>query len=162
LFSCLCYYCRFFIFIFIPIFFFLSILSSLTSPSSHPYSPLTLPPSPVLKSITLLPNYSFFPFSSTLYFYLTSPPILPQPVTRLPLPPTQSQPADQPTIPTLHNSSPPQSLTQAPYTTTTEIHSNTNKGYKTQQPFHCLPYSPTPHPASLFTATLNNSPNFNS
>jgi hypothetical protein len=55
---------------------------------SYPYSYLfTFLPSPVLQSIVLAPNYSFwpvFPPSSTLH------PIFPQPVTTLALPPTHS------------------------------------------------------------------------
>jgi hypothetical protein len=53
-----------------------------------------------------------------------------------------------------------QSLTQAPYTTMTEIQQNTHKGHKTQKPPHCFPYSPTPLPTSPFSATLTNFPNF--
>jgi hypothetical protein len=141
--------------------YFLSILSTLSSPFSHPYShPFTLLPSPVLKSIVLIPNYSFCPFSPTLLLPSPSPPILPQPVTTLPLPPIHSLPADPPTIPTLHSPNSLQSLTQAPYTTATEIHPSTHKSHKTQQPPHCFPHSPTPLLASCFSATLTNSPNF--
>jgi hypothetical protein len=61
---------------------------------------------------------------------------------------------------TLHNPNPLQSLTQAPYTTTTEMHPNTHKGHKTQQPLQCSPHSPNPLPASPFSAILSNSPNF--
>jgi hypothetical protein len=45
-------------------------------------------------------------------------------------------------------------------TTTTEIHPNTHKGHKTQQPPHHFLHSPTPIPASPFIATVSNSPNF--
>jgi hypothetical protein len=94
-------------------------------------TPFTLSPSPVLQSIVLLLNYFFWNFSS---MPLPSPPlsILPQPVTTLPVPPTYSPPADQPIVPTLHTT--PnllQSLTQAPYTTTTEIYPKPHKGHKT-------------------------------
>jgi hypothetical protein len=129
-FLCVCD-CGLYISIFIPIIFFLSlsILSILPSSSSHPYSHLLH--SPVLKSITPLHNNSFCPFSPTL-FPQPSPslPILSQPVTRLPLPPTHSSLAYQTTIPTLQNPKPLKSLTQAPSTTTTEIYPNTHKGHK--------------------------------
>jgi hypothetical protein len=72
----------------------------------------------VLQSIALLPNYSFCPYHQLFPLLLPSPPILPQTVTRLPLPHIYSPPADKPTIPTLHNPNPLQSLTEAPYTTT--------------------------------------------
>jgi hypothetical protein len=123
------YYCGFFIFV--PIFFCFSLYYQLYH--HHLLIPtlttFTLPPSSVLKYITLLPNYSFCPFSST-----PSPPTFPQPVTRLPISPTHSPPADQSTIPTLHNPKPLQSRTQALYTTKTEIHSDTHKGHKTNSP----------------------------
>jgi hypothetical protein len=61
-------------------------------------------------------------------------------------------------VPTLYNSNPLQSLTQAPYTTT-EIHPNTHKDHKPQQPPHCFPHSPTSLPTSPFSATLTNLPN---
>jgi hypothetical protein len=146
------------IFISIPIIFFLSTLSTLSPSSSNPYShPLTLPPSPVLKCIAPLPNTSLLTQS------LPEPSpyslILPQPVARLPLPPTHSSPTDQLTIPTLHNPKSLKSLTKAPCTTT-EIHLNTHKDHKNQQPPHCLLHSPTPLPTSPSSATLSNSPNF--
>jgi hypothetical protein len=75
------------------------------------------------------------------------------------LPPTHSLPADQPTVPTLHNPNPLQSPTQAPYTILTEIHPNTHKGHKTQHSPHHFPHLPTPLPASLFSAILTNFPN---
>jgi hypothetical protein len=99
----------------------------------------------VLKSIALLPNYSFCPFSSTPF---------PCPHLLLPFspnmsPPTHLPPAEQPTVPTLHNPNALQSLTQALYTTTTEIHPNTHKGHKSQHsPLH-LPHLTTPVLASL-------------
>jgi hypothetical protein len=139
------YYCGVFIFIFIPIFlFFLSLLSTLPSPSSHPYSHS-------LHSTSF--SYVKIHCSSFQIFFLPlpihcltwstpSPPILSQPVKRLPLPPTHLPPADQPMIPTLHNSNTLQSLTQASYTTITEIHPNTQEGHKTQQPLHCIPTYP--------------------
>jgi hypothetical protein len=52
----------------------------------------------------------------------SSPTILPQTVTRLCLPHTHSSPAAPPTLPNLHIPNLLQSLTQAPSTTTTEIH----------------------------------------
>jgi hypothetical protein len=97
----------------------------------------------VLKSIVSFPailSASLFPLPSPSHS------ISPQPITRLPLPPTHSPPADQPTIPTLHNPNLLQSLTQAPYTTITKIHTNTCQGPKTQliqhftqSPPHFLP-----------------------
>jgi hypothetical protein len=77
-------------------------------------NPLTLPPSPVLQSTVLLPNDSSAPSHPLSPLPLPPPPILPQPVTTLPFPPTHSPVADKPTIPTLHNPKPLQSLTQAP------------------------------------------------
>jgi hypothetical protein len=65
---CLFCSCGFSIFISILITFFFSILSSLSSSSSHPHSHhFTLLPSTVVKSIALLPNNSFCPFSFTLF-----------------------------------------------------------------------------------------------
>jgi hypothetical protein len=49
----------------------------------------TLPPSAVVQSIALIPNYSFCPFSSTLSPCLCLPSHPPQPVTKLHLPLTQ-------------------------------------------------------------------------
>jgi hypothetical protein len=73
-----------------------------------------------------------------------SPPILPQPVTRLPLPPTHSPPVDQPTIWTLYNPNHLQSLTQAPYTTTPEIHQAHTRNTKPSSPHTASPIHP-PH-----------------
>jgi hypothetical protein len=55
-------------------------------------TPFTLPTSPVLQSIAVLPNYSFCPFSPTLPLPSPPPlpPSLPQPVTRLLFSPTHS------------------------------------------------------------------------
>jgi hypothetical protein len=75
-----------------------------------------------------------------------------------------SSSTDQPTIPTLHNPKPLQSLTQAPSTTTTEVYQNTKKDHKKQQPSHCFLHSVThptfPPPTFPFSATLSASPNF--
>jgi hypothetical protein len=102
-------------------------------------TPFNLPPSPVLKSIALLHNNSFCPFSPTLSFC----PHLSLPFSsKLPLPPTHLSPAaDQPTIPNLYKPNPLQSLTQTPYTAT-EIHPNIHKGHKKQQPLYHFPHSP--------------------
>jgi hypothetical protein len=135
-------------------YFFLSILSTLPSSSSHPYSPLHS--SSFCAKLHCSPSQLLFlPF--LLHSQLPpspSPPILPQPVSRIPLPPTHSPPADQPTTPILHNPNSLQYLIQAPYTTTTEIYPNTYKCHKTQQPLYDFPHSPTPLPSSPFSATL--------
>jgi hypothetical protein len=123
-FACLVYYCEFIIFILIFFLYYQLYHHYVHIPTLTPF---TLPPSYALKSIALLPNYYFCPFSSTLSPCPCLPSHLPQPINRLPLPPTLSPPADQPTIPTLHNPNPMQTLTQAAYTTTTEIHPNTHK-----------------------------------
>jgi hypothetical protein len=68
---------------------------------------------------------------------------------RVSFPATHSPPADQPTIPTLHNSNPLHSLTQAPYTITTEIRPNVHKVHKTHQPPHHLPTHPPHFPLPL-------------
>jgi hypothetical protein len=115
-------------------------------------TPFTLPPSPMLKSIALLPNNSLI-LSHPLSLFSPSNPILNQHDTRLPLPPTHSPPTDQPTMTTSYNPKPLQSLTQAP-STTTEIHTNTHKDHKNQQPSQCFPYSLTSFCSSPFSATL--------
>jgi hypothetical protein len=46
---------------------------------------------------------------------------------------------------------------QTPFTTTTKIHPNTQKGHETQQPSYLLTHLSTPFPALLFHATLTNS-----
>jgi hypothetical protein len=89
------------------ILFFLSVLSTSPSLSSHPSShPL---PSPSFSCATIHYSSSQLLFLSFLIHSLSlpSPPpsILPQPVTTLPIPPTHSPPADQP-IPNLHNLTP--------------------------------------------------------
>jgi hypothetical protein len=104
-------------------------------------TPFTLPPAPVLKSIAPFPTTLSAPSHPLSSLSSPSPPNLPQPVTRLPLLPTYSPPANQPIIPTLHNPKPLQSLTQTPYTTVTEIHQNTHKGHITQQPTHDFPHT---------------------
>jgi hypothetical protein len=119
------YYLFFFLFLYYQLY------HHLLTPTVNPF---TLPPFPVLKSTALIPNNLFCSFSPTL-----SPcPHLPLPFfpNLLPdyLPPSHSSPTDQPTIPTLHHPKLLQSLTQAPSKTTTEIHPNTYKDYKTQQP----------------------------
>jgi hypothetical protein len=95
-----CYIIVGFLFLFL-FSFFLSVLSTLPSLSSHPYShSFTLPPPPVLQSIALLPNYSFCPFSSTLSPGLQPSAQPPPTCHHTTLPPTHSPPADQPTVPT--------------------------------------------------------------
>jgi hypothetical protein len=119
----------------------------------HPLIPtlitFTLPPSSMLKRTAPLPKNSFRPFSPTLFPQpLRSPPILPQPDTRLPLPPSHSSPTDQNTSPTLHNPKPRQPLAQTPSSTTTEIHPNTYKDHKNSSPHTAfpthLPHFPSP------------------
>jgi hypothetical protein len=112
-------------------------------------TPFTLPPSPVPN-----PLLSFPTTHSTLSHPLSPPaspslPILPRPVTRLPLPLTHSSPADQPPIPTLHSPKPLQSLTQAPSTITTETHPNTHRTTKTSSPHTASPTHPLYFPPSL-------------
>jgi hypothetical protein len=74
-----------FLFLFLYLFsFFVSILSTSPSLSSYPYSHPLHSPSPVLQSIALLPDYSFFlfilspcihlPFLSSLTCHQTTPP----------------------------------------------------------------------------------------
>jgi hypothetical protein len=141
--------------------FFLSVLSNLPSLSSHPYSH-PLHSSSFCTKICYLPSQLLFQplLIHSLPLLSPLPPILPQCVTRLPLPPTRSPPADQPTIPTFNNPNPLQTLTQAPYTTTIQIQKNTNKGHETISPPYCFPHSPTSLPTSSFNATITNSPNF--
>jgi hypothetical protein len=134
-FVCFFYCGEFFIFLFLFSFFFLYYQLHHHYVLIPTLSPFTLPASPVLQSSPLHPNYSSAP----------SHPILSQPVTRLPLSPTHSPPSDQPPVPTLYNPNLLQSLTQAPYTTTTEIHPNTHKGHKTKQ----LPHYSLTHPLHL-------------
>jgi hypothetical protein len=146
-------YCGFSIFISISIIFFVFLYNQLYH--HHLLIPtltsFTLPPSLVLQSILLAPNYSFCPFLSTsLLLSLPTTPSLAQPATTLPLPPTHSPPVDYPTISTLHNPNTLQYVTQAPYTITTEIYQKTHKGHKSQQPPHCFPYSLTPLTTSPF------------
>jgi hypothetical protein len=119
----------FFIFIFIPIFFFyflyyqfyhhcLLILTLTT---------FTLPPFLMLKSIALQHNYSFCPFSSTLYSCLIFP--SPPPTCQLTTPPsyilttyytnfTQAQPPAIPDTNTLHYSNKHMQGPQAPAAST--------------------------------------------
>jgi hypothetical protein len=106
--------------------------------------PFNLPSSPVLKSISVLPNNSFCTFSPTL-----------SPCHHLP---SHSPPTCHQTTPTSHTLIPHwpiyytnftqsqllQSLIQAPSITTTEIHTNTHKDHKNQQSLYCFPYHP-PH-----------------
>jgi hypothetical protein len=113
----------------------------------HNYLPIPTPthftlPLPVLQSIDLLPTYSFCHFPSTLSPFSPSPLILPQPVTRAPHPCRHSPSADQPTIPTLHNPKPLQSLSQPPYTTTKQLHPNTQGP---QNPVATTPLLPLTH-----------------
>jgi hypothetical protein len=100
-------------------------------------TPFTFPPSPVLKSIAPLPNNSFCPFSPTL-----------SPCPHLPLPTChQTTPPTYILIPLTNQPKPLLSLTQAP-STTTEIHPNTHKDHKNQQPLTDStthpPYFPPP------------------
>jgi hypothetical protein len=85
--------------------FFLSILSTLPSSSSHPSSHPLHSPSLYCAKIHCSPSKLLIPplHTHSLPLSLPSPSILPQTVKRLPLPPIHSPPADQPTIPTLHN-----------------------------------------------------------
>jgi hypothetical protein len=98
----------------------------------------------VLKSIAVLPNNSFCPFSPTLSL-----------CPYLPLPFSLNLSPDYPSLlhtrhllrnllTTLQTPNLLHSLTQAPYTTTTEICPDTHKGHKNQQPLHHFPHSPTP------------------
>jgi hypothetical protein len=123
-------------------------------------TPFTLPPSPMLKSIPLLPNNLFCPFSPTLSPCLTFP-------FHSPLTCYQTTPPSYTLIThwwtyytNLHSPNHLQSLTQAPSTTTTEIHLNTHKDHKTQKTLQCFPYSPTSLPAPSFSATLSKHSNF--
>jgi hypothetical protein len=116
----------------------------------------TLPPSPVLKSIALLPNNSFdtsHPLSDPA---LTFPSHFPPTCHQTTPPSTYSPPADQPTLPLYTNSNTLQSLTHAPYTIKTEIHPNTHKVQNTEQLSHHFLNSPS-LPASPFSVTLTNS-----
>jgi hypothetical protein len=107
----------------------------------------TLQPFPVLKSVALLPNYSFCPSHPLCPPAHTFPSHSPLTCHQTTLPSSiHSLFADQPPIPTFT-----QSLTQAPYTTT-EIYPNTHKDHKTQQPPHCFPHSPIPLLASPSSA----------
>jgi hypothetical protein len=103
----------------------------------------------VLKSIALLPNYSFFLFLSTLS-------LCPQ----LPLPFSLSLSPEYPSLLHTHHLltnilyqlytiHPLQSLTQTPCITTTQIHPNTQKAHKTQQPLHSFSNHPTHFPPPL-------------
>jgi hypothetical protein len=119
-----------------------------------------LPPSPVLKSIALLPKYSFYPFSSTLF---------PHPQLTLPF------------FPTCHQTTPPfyilTTCWPTYYTNFTQVqlpeisdsntlyYNNRNTLKYTQGPQNpaaptLLPNSATPYSASTFSATLTNSLNF--
>jgi hypothetical protein len=154
--------------------FFLSILPTLPSWSSHPFSqPLHSSPFSCAK-IHCSPSQQLILSLLTHCLPLPSPspPICSQPATRLPLSPTHSSLADQCTIPTLHNPNLLQSLTQAPYTTTTEIHPNTHKGHKNQQPPHhfpthlphfppplLVPPYPTPQTSVSSLTNINHPPN---
>jgi hypothetical protein len=118
-FSCwLCLFVCFIVsFLFLFLFsFFLSILSTLPSPSSNCSCYLLYAPSFSCAKIHCSPAQLLFLPLLTHSFPLPppSPPINPKPVTRLHLPSTHSPPANQPTVPTLHNHNPLQSLTQEP------------------------------------------------
>jgi hypothetical protein len=142
----LLYYCGF-LFLFLFLFsFLLSVLSNSPSRLSHPYSHRLHSPSFSCATIHCSPSQLLFlpllihsvPLSSP------PPPILPQQVTTLLLPPTHSPPADQPTVPTLYNPNPLQSLIEAPYTTTAKIHPNTHKATKPSSP-HIASSTHPPH-----------------
>jgi hypothetical protein len=108
----------------------------LTSSSifSYPYSnPLHFPSFSCNTIHCSLSQLLLLPLFIHSFPSLHLPPIFPQPVTSLPLPPTESSSTNQSTVPTVHPPNPLQSLTQAPSTTTVEIHPNTHKGLKTQQ-----------------------------
>jgi hypothetical protein len=130
-FVCLFYYGSFFIFIFIPIFFlFLSILLTLPPSSSHPYCyPLHSPSFSYAKIHSSPSQLLFLPLLiHFLHLPTPSPPILPQPPTRLPLPPmhyhlltyytnfTQPQPPAIPDTSTLHYNRNTPKDTQGPQT----------------------------------------------
>jgi hypothetical protein len=141
----LCFYIYFYFFLS------LSRLSTLPSSFSHSYSHALHSPSFSCAKIYCSPPQQVVLLLLTQSLSQTSPSplILPQPVNRLPLPPTHSSTADQPTIPTLHNPKPLQSLTQAPSTITTEIHPNTHKDHKNSNSHTAsLTHSPffPPHP----------------
>jgi hypothetical protein len=119
-------------------------------------TPFTLSPSFVLKSIAFLsaPSYPLSPSD------LTFPSHSPSPCHQT-IPPSYKLITCWPTYYTNFTQPwPLQSLTQAPYTTTTEIHPNMHKDHKNHQHPHCFPHLPTPLPTFLFSATLSNSPNF--
>jgi hypothetical protein len=98
----------------------------------------------VLQSIVLLPKYSFCPFSSTL-----------SPCLHLLLPSSLNLSPDHTFLLHTHHlltnllyqlyTTPTHCIPwhKAPYTTTTEIHSKTHKGHKTQQPHITSPTHPT-------------------
>jgi len=95
-FFCFFCYCGFSISILIPIVFFLSILTTLPSPSSHQYShPFHSPSFSCAKIHCSSPQQLILPLlTHSLPLPSPSPLILFQPITRLPLPPTHSSPAE--------------------------------------------------------------------
>jgi hypothetical protein len=120
----------FFWFLYYQLYHHLPLISTLTS--------FTLPHSLVIKPIAPLYN-SFCHFLPPVFPQLPpSSPILPQHDTTLPLPPSYSWPTEQPTIPTLHNPKPLQSVTQTPSSTTTEIDPNIQKDHKNNSPHNAF------------------------
>jgi hypothetical protein len=130
-----------FIFIFIPIFFLyyqlhLHYLLIFLSPLHSPF--LSFATIHCCPSQLLFLAYLFhcLPLPSP------SPSILPQTITIISLLPSHSSPADQSTVPTLHNAKPLQSLTQGPYTTTTEIYTKHTRATKHSSPLMASPTHP--------------------
>jgi hypothetical protein len=145
-FFCLFYYCGLFIFYF----YFYFLLFFLYCQLFHhhffipTFTPFTLPPS-VLKSLAFLPTTLSTPSHPLDPPPSPSPLIHPWTVTKLPLPHTHSQPADQPTIPTLHNPNPLQSLTQA-YSTEQKKTQTHRRTTKTSSPCTAFPTHPSHFP----------------
>jgi hypothetical protein len=136
------------VFLFLFLFWYKLTLSSLFSYLySHPLH------SPSFSCTTIHCSFSQIHFLS-LHIHsspsLTPPSILPQPVTTQILLTIHLPLADKPTVPTVYNHSPLQSLTKTPSTSTTEIHSNIHKSHKIQQSQHLLVHPSTPFPAPPF------------
>jgi hypothetical protein len=162
LFDCLFCYCGFSIFIHIPIIFFLSILSTLPSSSSHPYSHPTHSSSfSCAKIYCSCPNNLFFPFSPTHPPALTFPSIslttclqtTPSSYTFITHCPTYYTNFSQPQTPAIST------------TSTLCYNNNRNIPKHTQGPqkplvLSLLPSLTHPTPTSPFRGTLSNSPNF--
>jgi hypothetical protein len=147
-FSC-CFVCLiivgFYLYFYSYFLFFLSILSTLPSSSSHRHSHFLHSPSLSCAKIhrRFLPNSFVCPFSSIF-----------SPCAHLPQPFSPNLSSGYPSLlcthhlltnllyQLLHNPSPVQSLTQAPYTITTEIHPNNTRATKPSSPH-------TPSPTHL-------------